>query len=340
MEAHSNGEHGGKENVYTYEAPWQIFSMNWSVREDKKFRLALGSFLEDYGNKVELIELEPTSGEFVFDPRLVFDHPYPPTKLMFIPDKDCLKPDLLSTSGDFLRIWEIFDDRIELKSLLSNAKQSDFASPLTSFDWDDSDHRRIITASIDTTCTVWDIETGLVDAQMIAHEKEVYDVAWGAPGIFSSVSADGSVRIFDLRDKDHSTILYENPQSSSPILRLAWNKLDLKFMAAVLMDSNKVVILDIRYPTYPVSELQKHHGSVNGVAWAPHSTTHLCTVGDDSRALIWELPFINQPVLDNDDLKPILYYNSQSEINQVQWSSLQSDWIAIAFSNKLQLLRL
>ena len=36
-------------------------------------------------------------------------------------------------------------------------------------------------------------------AQLIAHDKEVYDIAWGGLGVFASVSADGSVRVFDLR---------------------------------------------------------------------------------------------------------------------------------------------
>ncbi len=35
--------------------------------------------------------------------------------------------------------------------------------------------------------------------QLIAHDKEVYDIAWGGAGVFASVSADGSVRVFDLR---------------------------------------------------------------------------------------------------------------------------------------------
>lgn len=32
--------------------------MNWSVRPDKKFRLALGSFVEEYNNKVTKIMLK------------------------------------------------------------------------------------------------------------------------------------------------------------------------------------------------------------------------------------------------------------------------------------------
>lgn len=43
---------GKRKEIYKYDAPWTVFSMNWSVRPDKKFRLALGSFVEEYNNKV------------------------------------------------------------------------------------------------------------------------------------------------------------------------------------------------------------------------------------------------------------------------------------------------
>ena len=49
------------------------------------------------------------------------------------------------------------------------------------------------------------------------------------------------------RDKDHSTIIYESPKPESPLLRLGWNKQDPRFMATVVMDSSKVVVLDIRF---------------------------------------------------------------------------------------------
>ena len=42
-------------------------------------------------------------------------------------------------------------------------------------------------------------QRGEVDTQLIAHDKEVYDIAWGGLGVFATVSADGSVRVFDLR---------------------------------------------------------------------------------------------------------------------------------------------
>lgn len=46
--------HGKRKEIYKYEAPWTVYAMNWSVRPDKRFRLALGSFVEEYNNKVQL----------------------------------------------------------------------------------------------------------------------------------------------------------------------------------------------------------------------------------------------------------------------------------------------
>lgn len=50
------------------------------------------------------------------------------------------------------------------------------------------------------------LQRGVVDTQLIAHDKEVYDIAWGGVGVFASVSADGSVRVFDLRWAPHCPV--------------------------------------------------------------------------------------------------------------------------------------
>jgi hypothetical protein len=43
-----------RKEIYKYEAPWMVYAMNWSIRPDKRFRLALGSFVEEYNNKVTI----------------------------------------------------------------------------------------------------------------------------------------------------------------------------------------------------------------------------------------------------------------------------------------------
>ena len=51
MSAQVSGTPKRKE-IYKYDAPWTLYSLSWSVRQDKRFRLALGSFVEEYNNKV------------------------------------------------------------------------------------------------------------------------------------------------------------------------------------------------------------------------------------------------------------------------------------------------
>ncbi|EEF31490.1 protein TRANSPARENT TESTA GLABRA 1 [Ricinus communis] len=341
MENSTQESHLKSENSITYDSPYPLYAMAFSSSPSSSsthhHRIAVGSFIEDYSNRVDILSLNTETLSFKTHPSVSFDHPYPPTKLMFHPASSLRKSssDLLASSGDYLRLWEIRGDVVEPLSVLNNSKSSEFCAPLTSFDWNEIEPKRIGTCSIDTTCTIWDIEKGCVETQLIAHDKEVYDMAWGEARVFASVSADGSVRIFDLRDKEHSTILYESPRPDTPLLRLAWNKQDLRYMATILMDSNKVVILDIRSPTTPVAELERHRASVNAIAWAPQSCRHICSAGDDAQALIWDLPTVAGP----NGIDPMSMYSASSEINQLQWSAAQPDWIAIAFSNKMQFLK-
>lgn len=41
-----------RKEIYKYVAPWTIYAMSWSIRHDKRFRLAIGSYIEEYNNKV------------------------------------------------------------------------------------------------------------------------------------------------------------------------------------------------------------------------------------------------------------------------------------------------
>jgi WD repeat-containing protein 68 len=168
---------------------------------------------------------------------------------MWIPDRQGTLPDLFATTGDYLRVWAVTDTakgpcEVNLRQFLNNNKNSEYCAPLTAFDWNDSDPNIIGTASIDTTCTIWDLSTGQAKTQLIAHDKEVYDIAFASRSVFGSVGAEGSVRLFDLRSLEHSTIIYETGQgtdSQKPLLRLAWNKSDPNFIATVPLDSDEVL---------------------------------------------------------------------------------------------------
>lgn len=332
MGSSTQESHLRSETCVTYDSTFPIYAMAFSAAD--RSHIAVGSFVEEFNNRVDILSFDDERYTIKPIPELSVPHPYPATKLMFHPSPAI--GNLLASSGDYLRLWEIQAASIEPMSTLNNSKTSEYCAPLTSFDWNEVEPHRIGTSSIDTTCTIWDVEKGVVEAQLISHDKEVYDIAWREAGVFGSVSGDGSVRLFDLRHKEHSTILYESPQPETQLSRLAWNKQDLRYMATFLMDSNKIVILDTRYPAVAVAELERHQGCVNAIAWAPQSSRHICSGGGDGQALLWELPIVAGP----NGIDPVYMYSAGSEINQLQWSAAQPDWIAVALEHKMQMLKI
>ncbi|KAF9434283.1 ddb1 and cul4 associated factor 7 [Entomortierella beljakovae] len=335
----SSSRHVRKE-ILNYSAPWPVYGLDWSNQptEREALRLAVGSFIEDGSNKIQVITVQEFAGGNDgkdYNPNSMSDwvsiaetnhQQYPVTKIMWEPYKSGHRRayDLLATTGDYLRLWELKDDpehdnssnvigrrpqtirqQLTQKAVLANTK-ANFCAPLTSFDWNTFDPALVVTSSIDTTCTVWNVETQQAKTQLIAHDKEVYDVTFANNNsdIFASVGADGSVRMFDLRALEHSTIIYEtassvpNVQTNSPqtagqppipLLRLSFNKLDANCLSTFHMDSSSVQILDIRVPGIPVSELRGHKGSVNCMAWSPISGSEIATGSDDHQVFIWEV---------------------------------------------------
>lgn len=340
-DAMRQAEQKKKKEIYTYELPWTGNALSWSVRKDQPYRLAVASYLEEYQNRVHILQLDDNANDLV--KKSEFDHPYPATKIMWLPDQRTDATDLLASTGDYLRLWEvnpknkdgdIEEGKVATSCCLNNNKKTDFCAPLTSFDWNSDDVRLVGTSSIDTTCSIWDIEAQQPLTQLIAHEKEVFDIAFAkGTDIFASVGGDGSVRLFDLRSLEHSTILFET-QDVKPLLRICWNKQDPNYLATILVDGQEIIVLDVRVPSIPISTLDNHTASVNSVGWAPHSSCHLCSSADDCLALIWDISALPAPIED-----PILAYNAEAHINWLQWSHLQTDWIAIAFAKKVQILR-
>jgi len=329
-----------KKEIYTHQAPWPVYAMGFCERaaDPYRFRFAMGSFVEEYTNEVHVVQYDEASDAFVRTSK--FSHPYPATKIAWAPDPQATARDLVATSGDYLRVWEIQADGsdAELQMTLNNSKHQEYCAPLTSLDWNQVDLSVVGTSSIDTTCTIWNLDSQKITAQLIAHDEEVYDIAFATKdrNVFASASADGSVRMFDLRQLTRSSIIYEAESAATKqrLIRLAWNRQDPNFLAFLTLDSQKTFVIDKRVPAKPYAELNGHVGSVNAVAWAPHSSCHICTVAEDSQALIWELSTSPREINE-----PILAYKADSCIDQLQWSSATPDWVGIGFEDKIQVLR-
>ena len=284
----------------------------------------------------QIIQLTDGDKEDGITALTTFSHPYPCTKIMWAPEKLAGARDLLATTGDYLRLWHCTDEGdMRMEALMNNNPTSEYCAPLTSADWNKEDHNVIATCSVDTTVAVWDIPTKKVTTQLIAHDKDVFDMAWMPQKVtcFGTVGADGSMRTFDLRTLEHSTIMYESP-GLEPIVRLEWNPLDGNYCAMTLLNKPQTVVLDLRFPAKPVAELGSHVAAANAAAWAPHSAAHVLTVSDDNQALIWDLSVLPDPVSE-----PILAYTAKGEVNTVQWGPATPEWVGITYKDTFQLLR-
>jgi len=365
------------------------------LRPRSAFRLGIASFIENFQNQIAVVGLQDervlVEDDFTDYPDFVTlceaHHGYPATSLQWQPasaqthawSQKSSSTELLATTGDALRVWEYSNEgtsgvssyvgrqpssvstghSLTMKTALSGqskVQSQSTGAPLTNFSWNEKSPSLIVTSSIDTTCTVWNIDTATAITQLIAHDREVYDVAWlpGSTDIFVSVGADGSLRAFDLRSLEHSTILYETPAPknvpppsaspsasarppTSPLLRIAFNPSDSNYMSTFHMDGSEVQILDMRSPGQPVMELRGHLGPINALGWGSADHPLLATAGDDCQVLLWDLANYTQGAASprsagsrlnspRPDAKkkivsePVMAYTAPSQITNLAWS--------------------
>ncbi|GAB1220530.1 hypothetical protein ENUP19_0055G0092 [Entamoeba nuttalli] len=317
--------------VFNYVSNNPLYSVSWSNRKDKPLRIATTSFMSQIKNSCEVIQLNEQSNQMIKICETEID--YPPTKVQFSPDTSTGAKDLLVVGGLKPQLFEIHGNKMVNVAVLGASNDS--LSPCTSLDWNIINKDRLGTCSLDTTVTVWSVETHQPIKKLIAHDKEVYDISFAAnPDLFGTVGGDGSLRMFDLRSLEHSTILYES-QGLVPLLRLAWNHFDPNFIATFSSDSNKVIVIDARKPAVPYTELALHQSNVNAICWSPHSSTHICSASTDRKALIWDL----YPIEKSND--PVaLQYEASAPVNDISWCGTNSDLICMSVGNQILAVRI
>lgn len=146
------------------------------------------------------------------------------------------------------------------------------------------------------------------------------------------------------RTLDHSTIVYESADAR-PLLRVQWNSLDPNYLATFAIDSNKVVVLDVRMPSVPAAELAEHEQAVVAMRWSPNSSSHILT-SDDQVLRMWDLEKSPLPKWSFDALslnraeQPTPSMLDPVPIQQVLWPAVTPDWIALTSSDQVSVLQL
>lgn len=289
----------------------------------------------------------------------------------------------LATTSECLRIYQVVEDaddsadrvsydnsshisnklhvnhhsKLIEKAALTNSKSTNLNQlpPMSSFDWNRYDPTQLITCSIDTTCTAWNLvkETFVAKTQLIAHDSEVYDVKYinKNANVFASCSSDGSVRLFDLRNLEQSTIIYEISDSnnnnyanmangekpSSKIVRLAPSNYNTNQIAVLKEDCNSVLILDLRNVGVPIYVLDHHKAPVNTIAWHP-TQNRLLSGADDCQVLIYDFADSDSSAGytdTNQDKSPDYRFQTEMEVNYACWSP-SGDWVGINNGKQFQ----
>lgn len=220
------------------------------------------------------------------------------------------------------------------------------------------------------------MDTASVKTQLIAHDSEVFDVKFihDSVNIFASVGNDGSIRVFDLRSLEHSTIIYEPPQvpsattttksnytphhNSHALLQLSTSNVDQHHLATIGVNSNQVIIIDMRMPGVPIAKIDgsfdgMNNAAINSIRWHPN-LNYLLTGGDDCQALVWDCNSLpgtptttaqtstggasnsagrSESVLLD---VPILAYEEDYEVNNVTWRAELGDWLGVVAGKGFQ----
>ncbi|KAF4658600.1 ddb1 and cul4 associated factor 7 [Perkinsus chesapeaki] len=320
-ESSSSGGYGGAMGGGRYyNFPTRVYAL--AVAADGN-TMAVGSAQRHSMNNYIAIVQPDSSDSCGLSVSATCRHGFPPSHVLWMPSTaGPLSSVTLASSSTSLRLWRLqqplggsessvspeFDDddgqhqgvgsaggqmlpgSIEQIAKLQNTHKT-VSAPMTSFDWSTVSPSRVAAAAVDTTISLWDVSREKMDTQMIAHDKAVLDVAFAADSdkIFGSVSDDGSLRLFDSRDLDHSTIMYESPSppgsnaSPPPLYKLYWNKWDPHLIATFSEDSIYGLVFDTRKGFESISLNPICDGSIdtacagtNAMAWCNSHTLATC----------------------------------------------------------------
>lgn len=228
-----------------YQLPWPAYAADWaptssSFDGDDPFALiALASFMPTKKNDLLVLNVHDPTNTVINAPpvKVIGSMAYrmAATKAAFCPQRRADGVDLLALCGADVTLVQVGKNGADAVGILSSAaalKRNSIASdgvilpsgnangnpanghdgnspaPITSLNWSATDPNLLITASYDTTCTIWNVETGSIRTQLIAHDKEVFDVSFSPvrSDTFVSVGAEGSLRLFDTRYAVHSIV--------------------------------------------------------------------------------------------------------------------------------------
>ncbi|SNX84205.1 related to RRB1 - involved in the regulation of ribosome biosynthesis [Melanopsichium pennsylvanicum] len=130
-----------------------------------------------------------------------------------------------------------------------------------------------------------------------SHTSSVEDLQWSPkePTVFASCSADGSIRIWDVRVKSRKSVISVESAHSQDVNVISWNK-GTDYLLVSGGDEASLKVWDLRHfkpnsstiPS-PVAQFDWHKAPISSVEWHPTEDSIFAAAGRDDQVTLWDL---------------------------------------------------
>lgn len=128
-----------------------------------------------------------------------------------------------------------------------------------------------------------------VGPSMAGHTDSVEDLQWSPSEatVFSSASADNTVKIWDTRGKGPQISLDAH---TDDVNVLSWNH-NVNYLLASGCEDGGFKVWDLRMirQAQPLADFHFHRGPVTSIEWAPHDESMLTVASADDQVSVWDL---------------------------------------------------
>ncbi|KAG4304857.1 hypothetical protein PORY_001910 [Pneumocystis oryctolagi] len=128
----------------------------------------------------------------------------------------------------------------------------------------------------------------------LGHASSVEDLTWSPSekDVFASASSDGTIKIWDIRNKKHKPALSVSVHHDIDINVISWNK-NVSYLMASGLDDGKFNIWDLRTfqnTSIPssIASFTWHTAPITSIEWHP-SEKSVISVSDNSHVSLWDL---------------------------------------------------
>ncbi|PVU94260.1 hypothetical protein BB561_002681 [Smittium simulii] len=173
------------------------------------------------------------------------------------------------------------------------------------------------------------------------HKSSVEDLQWSPEEefVFASCSADRSIMIWDIRQKQKKSALHVPNAHNSDVNVISWNQKS-RYLLASGDDNGLFSIWDLRTwdlknKIMPVATMDWHKSAITSIEWNPLDDSVLAVSGADDQLTIWDLSV----ELDHEDQKShasaftgpdgqqrqvppqlLFIHQGQNDIKELHWS--------------------